>query len=191
VYGILAEGKSDAGTLKVLVRKLAGDDRLPVRTKGYGGSGELLNKGAKDLGTFKTLGVTRFIVCQDADGPDPAPKRNLVTQRIVGLSGLGEECCIVIPVQELEAWILADIECASKIITSWHPEPIESPESIVNPKERLENLSRDSKRKQRYFHRTDNERIAAHLDLKKVAKKCPAFQVLVAFVKNAAAKRRQ
>ena len=189
MYAILGEDKSDAGTLKVLVRKLAGDDRLPVRAKGYGGSGELLNKGAKDLGTFKRLGVTRFIVCHDADGPDPVSKRSLVIQRIVRPSGLGEECCIVIPVQELEAWILADIECASKIITSWHPEPIESPESIANPKERLENLSRDSKRKQRYFHRTDNERIAAYLDLKKVATKCPAFQVLLAFVKKAAPKR--
>ena len=37
MYGILGEDKSDAETIKVLVRRLADDQGLTVRTKGYGG----------------------------------------------------------------------------------------------------------------------------------------------------------
>jgi hypothetical protein len=190
VYGILGEDESDAQTLKVLVTRLAGGQRLTVRPKGYGGGGKLLRDGARDLKAFRMLGLTRFIVCHDADGPNPQPTRDLVMQRIVRPSGLTEDCCIVIPVQELEAWILADIGCASKIFPSWRPSPIENPETIAKPKEYLEKLSRDGKHRPRYRHATHNEKMAAHLDLNTVAKKCPAFTTLVAFVKKAAPERR-
>ena len=105
-------------------------------------------------------------------------------QQIVRPSGLAQDCCIVIPVQELEAWILADIECASKIFTSWRPSPIENPEGIPDPKEHLEKLSRDSRQRPRYSHAIHNEKMAEHLDLDKVAQKCPAFRTLVAFVEK-------
>ncbi len=190
MYGILGEDDSDAETLKVLVQRLAGNPRLTVKTKGYGGCSELLRKGAKQLQLFKMLSLTHFIVCHDADGPDPQPKRDEVIQRIVRPSGFTEDCCIVIPVQELEAWILADIECASKIFSSWHPSPIESPERIFKPKEYLERVSKEGKQRPRYRHATHNERMALHLDLDKVAKKCPAFGTLVSFVKKTAPKRR-
>ena len=78
MYGILGEDKSDVATLRVLVRRLAQDESLPVSGKGYSGAGELLRKAAKQLNLFKALhSCERFIVCHDADGPDPEPKRAL------------------------------------------------------------------------------------------------------------------
>lgn len=189
MYGILGEDASDAETLKVLVRRLADNPRLPVIAKGYGGCGRMLSDGARDLQFFKKRRLTHFIVCHDADGPDPKPKKDLVMRQIVQPSGSAEDCCIVIPVQELEAWILADIECASHIFTSWHPGPVQNPEGIVKPKETLERLSEDRRRKRRYKHALHNEKIAWHLDLAKVEEKCPAFRILVAFVKKTAPTR--
>ena len=134
MYGILGENESDVGTLKVLVRRLARDESLPVKVKGFGGAGEMLRKGAKYLRLFNSLHrCVRFIVCHDADGLDPNPKARLVTERIVKPSGVGEGCCVVVPVQELEAWILADIECATNIFSSWKPLAIGNPERIANP----------------------------------------------------------
>jgi hypothetical protein len=182
VYGILGEDSSDVATLKVLVRRLARDESLPVKTKGYGGCAEMLRKGARQLQLFQNLNCTRFIVCHDADGPDPAPKRKLVRDRIVVPSGICGDCCIVVPVQELEAWILADIECATAIFRSWRPAAIANPESIAHPKEHIEHLSRTSKQKPRYSHAVHNEKMARHLDLNRVSRKCPAFRELVAFV---------
>jgi hypothetical protein len=183
VYGILGEDNSDVATLKVLVRRLANDESLPIKGKGYDGAGEMLCKGAKQLNLFKALhSCRRFIVCHDADGPDPDPKRVLVNEKIVKPSGITDDCCILVPVQELEAWILADIECAVKIFPSWQPAPIQNPEKIASPKEHLEKLSRDSKQRPRYSHAVHNEKMARHLDLDKVRNKCPAFSTLVQFV---------
>ena len=185
MYGILGEDNSDVAMLKVLVRRLANDKSLPVKGKGYGGAGEMLRKGAKQLDLFKALySCERFIVCHDADGPDPGPKKILVDERIVKPSGVANACCILVPVQELEAWILADIECAINIFTSWQPAPIQNPEKIVSPKEYLEKLSRDSKQRPRYSHAVHNEKMAKHLDLDKVQNKCPAFSELVEFVRR-------
>jgi hypothetical protein len=185
MYGILGEHDSDANTLKVLVRKLVGNDSLTVKAKGYGGCGKLLKDGARDLRLFKELMLTRFIVCHDADGPDPNENRDLVMERIVRPSGLAQDCCIVIPVQELEAWILADIECAPKVFGSWRPAPIPNPEGIPKPKEYIERLCYSDKPRRRYKHAVDNERMARHLDVEKVARKCAEFSKLRTFVRNA------
>jgi hypothetical protein len=183
VYGILGEDESNVATLKVLVRRLAGDESLPVKGKGYGGAGEMLREGARQLRLFQNLHhCVRFIVCHDADGTDPSPKRRLVTERIIKPSGIRKGCCVVVPVQELEAWILADIECAHNIFKSWTPSAIKNPEGISSPKEYLERLSRDSKQRPRYSHATHNEKMAKYLDLSKVREKCPAFGMLMDFV---------
>ena len=147
MYGILAEDRSDAATLKVIVRRLLADSSFPIRAKGFDGSGELLRKGANQLRLFRDLGCTRFIVCHDADGIDPAPKFDLVRSKIVRASQLENASCILVPVQKLEAWILADIESAAQIFSSWQPTAIDNPERIANPKEHLEKLSRDAKHK--------------------------------------------
>ncbi len=172
-------------TLKVLVRRLVKNASLPINGRGYEGANEMLRNGAKQLDLFKTLyACERFIVCHDADGLDPAPKRLLVQERIVMPSKVADACCIVVPVQELEAWILADIECAVKVFPSWRPSPIQNPERIDSPEEYLKRLSRDNKKRPRYDHVIHNEKMAKHLDLDKVQKKCPAFLVLVSFVRG-------
>jgi hypothetical protein len=184
VYGILGEDNSDVATLKVLVRRLAQDKSLSIRGKGYDGAGDLIRKGAEQLGLFRLLGCKRFIVFHDADGPNPEPKRKLVDEQVVQPSGVGDACCIVVPVQELEAWMLANIECAVKVFSSWRPGPISNPESIPSPKEHLERLSRDSRQRPRYDHAVHNEVMARHLDLDKVERKCREFSVLARFIRR-------
>jgi len=182
VYAILGEDRSDANTLRVLVRKLANNDSLKVTPKGFRGGSEMLRKGAMELRRLRRRGCTRFIICHDADGPDPGPKRELVRNQVVEPSGVAGQCCIVIPVQELEAWILANIECATKVFPSWVPKPIDNPEGIPKPKEHLEGLSKGSKGRPRYSHATHNEQMAKYLDLDVVKRKCPSFRGLAEFV---------
>lgn len=70
-YAVLGEDRSDAETLRVLIRKIAGNERLTVKMKGYDGCGELLRKGARDLDEFLNQGYDRFVVAYDADRDDP------------------------------------------------------------------------------------------------------------------------
>ena len=184
MYAILGEDISDANTLKVLVRRLAHNESLRVTPKGFRGCSKMLRKGAMELRNLHRLKHTRFIICHDADGPDPGPKREIVRDQIVEPSGVTEPCCIVIPVQALEAWILADIECAAKLFRSWVPKPIDNPEGITKPKEHLERLSKGSKGRPLYSHATHNEQLAKYLDLDLVKRKCPSFRVLADFVRG-------
>jgi hypothetical protein len=183
VYGVLGEDKSDVATLKVLIRRLANDEKVSI--KGYDGCGEMLRKGGKQL--FARLGCTRFIVCYDSDDEEPTTRYQKIVKHIIiksGLTGLKEIICIVIPVQEIEAWILADIEAVSNIFKNWHPKPISNPESIDSPKEYLEKLSRDSKKRPRYNHATHNEKMALYLNLDRVSQKCHSFIPLVQLIES-------
>jgi hypothetical protein len=184
VYAIIGEDTSDTETLAVLIRRLAADPKLPVRPKGYNGCAEMLIKGAKQLRAMADAGCTRFVVCYDADRADPAERREMVLDRIVRPSGV-EPCCVVIPVQEIEAWILADIEAVTHVFPSWTPRRFaEAPETIDSPKEVLTALSRASNKKPIYSHATHNPRVAEHLRLDVVRNRCPSIGPLIDFVMN-------
>ncbi len=182
MYGILGEHRSDAETVKVLVRRLARNQDLSIKIKGYEGCGELRKKGARQLQAFAALGCSKFIVCHDADGPDPARSRSAVEREITGPAGV-TPFCIVIPVHEIEAWILADIQAVTRVFTGWRPEPIANPEGIAKPKEHLERLSAEGLSRPRYAHATHNPRVAAYLDVDLVLSVCPSFVPLAAFVR--------
>jgi hypothetical protein len=183
LYGILAESQPDANTLKAIVEALNNSGSVRILPKGYKGCGQMFSKGVRQLRLFQGLDCNRFIVCYDADGNDPAKRHKDVVDGIIRPSRVGGLCCVVVPVQELEAWILADIEAVTKIFTSWRPDPIGNPESIDDPKECLKKLSRDAKHKPRYSHATHNQQVAKYLDLKKVEAKCESFKPLVNLVR--------
>jgi len=196
VYAVLGEDDSDVDTLKVLIRRLAMEPNLPIKKKGYGSCGEMLNKGAKHLKLFKEEGCTRLIVCYDSDGQDKQERFNEALEKVIrpagippyitGMSLCGMEacCCIVIPVQEIESWILADIQSVSKVFSGWRPAPIrQNPETIESPKEFLEKLSRQGVRP-RYSHAAHNKVVAEHINLGLVRNRCESFGALVDFVLN-------
>jgi hypothetical protein len=185
VYVVLGEAKSDAETIKALVLRLAGRPKTRVNAVGANGCGDLLNTGARRLRALRDLGWRRFVISYDADNHDPKERRAEVVRTIAEPAQITEDCCIVIPVQEIEAWILADIEAVSKVFPSWRPKPTKrNPETIASPKEYLESQSRLTNKKPIYAHATHNELVAKHLQLDVVAKRCPSFRPLVAFVKK-------
>ena len=182
MIAILAEDHSDAETLVVIVRKLLADDRAPVYRKGFSGCGELCRKGSAHIDTFRDRGATHFIVCHDADREDPDAIRRKVHREILARTGVSEKACIVVPVQELEAWIIADEDAISTAIPSLRIPEVRQPEATNDPKEWLENSSRVRSARPLYSHATHNPVVARHLNLEKVARKCPSFVPLSVFV---------
>ena len=182
-YAVLGEDRSDADTLRVLIRRIAGNPSLSVKAKGYDGCGQLLCKGQRDLDEFLNDGYDRFVVAYDADREDPA-MRLAQTRSMVNRSRVAyEACCVVVPVEELEAWLLADVAAVSARWPDWRPNPIANPERVPAPKEHLEKLSRNSERRPRYSHAVHNPWFASEVDLGLVEKKCPSFRVLADFVR--------
>ena len=176
---ILAEDRSDAETLAQLVKRHLNDDRLSIAKKGYGGCSAMVSKGARDIKAWSELGVSRFIICHDSDDISPADVREKVMDKIVRPSGAKAGCCVVVPVQEIEAWIIADNDAVTKVIPTFSFKSESSPEKISSPKEWLVKKSKASNGKPLYSPVTFNESVAKYLRLDVVAKKCPSFKNFV------------
>ena len=187
--GIIAEDSSDVETLKVLIRRLKGDNRLSVKWPSFGGGPNMLNKGWKHLNFLFDEGCTHFVICYDSDGHNPEERFREAADRIVRPSQVSHDsCCIVIPVQEIEAWLLADLpNAAPKVFKGWrNPPEFTNPESIASPKERLERESRGTNKKPRYSHAIHNPQMAEHIDFQALRKRCSSFIQLDRFVRQEA-----
>ncbi|MCX7098711.1 MAG: DUF4276 family protein [Methylococcales bacterium] len=187
MYVVIAEDASDVKCLKVLIKRLAGDKPLTIEGKGFGSCGNMLNKGARFLNTYSNQAkFSKFIICHDRDKSSYQSVYKNVDDRIIKNAGINnKEICILIPTEEIEAWILADIKAVKNVISSWPHNKIDgSPEDIKNPKEVLQSLSRIDKPRPLYNHVLHNEKIMGYLDLAVVKNKCPSFAELAAFVES-------
>ena len=185
MYAILAEDPSDLKMLAILIRRIANDESIPITGKGYQGAPEMLKRGSEQLKAYQAKGkIQRYVICYDSDGKNAEARRQELIAKIVKPANIKNPVCALVPIQEIESWIMADMNAIKKVITSWeHEKEIPRSETITSPKEHLEKLSRQNQnQKPRYSHATHNEKIAVHLNLETVQRKCPSFSPLVTLV---------
>jgi hypothetical protein len=172
----------------ILLEEYKKNSGVTVIGKGFDCCGNMLNKGAKFFQLHSNNKDTfKFIVCHDRDEKSQEEIYNKVVSEIIDNANIKSDklICILIPTEEIEAWILADIHAVSKVITSWQPtEKFSSPETEPEPKEILRRLSRINKPKPLYSHNTHNEQVMKYIDLAIVKSKCPSFAVLANFVEK-------
>jgi hypothetical protein len=182
MLGILAEDASDSASIKAIVASIREGKPLQVKTKDCQGCGEMYRKGKMMLRALSALGCHHFVICVDADGPDPKPRATRVVSDILSGTPYSTHSCIVVPIQEFESWILADVTKVTRVMSSWKPSPVRNPESISSPKEFLTRMSKNSQKRPIYDSVTHNPRIAMHLDPMLVRERCPSFRPLYDFV---------
>jgi hypothetical protein len=184
MLAVLGETKSDVESLVAIIKQFPGKQRASILRKGFNGCGELCKKAASHIRDFLGRGAKRFVICHDADGADPIPVRMKVQREVVDRVGLSDECCIVVPVQELEAWMISDETAISKTIPSLLISAVPQPETIRNPKEWLIRKSREGRSKPLYIPSIHNPKVSNWLDVQIVAKKCPSFLPFLEFIKK-------
>jgi hypothetical protein len=106
---ILAESKSDAQTIDVLVRRLTSQLTKP-KHETFRGKGDLLAQGKRRIEYWAEHGGTSFIICLDADEPTALKTRADAERLIVRPAGIELPVATIVPVQAIEAWILLDLE---------------------------------------------------------------------------------
>jgi len=185
VFAILAEADSDIGALKTLIRRILGDNSVPIRGKSYDGCGTLLKKGARDLAAFIGVGASHFIICHDADGSEPNDVSAAVIARVISpLKTRPSSYCVVVPVQELEAWLLSDMNALTTAVKKFQAREIPNPENISDPKKQIIRLGRDESGKEQYDPVVHNEKVAKWIDLAILRQKCRSFRPFLEYVES-------
>lgn len=179
MLAILAEDESDAEVIAHIVKRFLNNEKLSIKKKGYGGCAELRRKGARDIKSWSARGVAKFIVCHDADSESPRTIHDKVMQTVVRPSGVQGKCCIAVPVQEIEAWLIADETAFTEVKKTFQFVRHSQPEGIQSPKEWLIRQSKASNGKPLYSPKTFNAAVARHLRLDVVRAKCPSFELFL------------
>lgn len=184
--GVIVEDQTDLGAIKSIIRRLLSDPARKVLGKASKGCSMMRRKAKANVLLLVQRGCDAIIIVHDLDrNPqnqqlnDKDKLRHKLESTIEVPDGI--QRCICIPVEELEAWFLADASVVSKVSRGSCSRPYPSPELVAKPKELLFRLSRDSRGKARYST-NDNEVLAKELDLDICAERCPSFAELRDFV---------
>ena len=184
--GIIAEDHSDIDTLIVMIRRI---NNIRFKIKGYSakGCGRLRKKCSKITSLWVAQSITYIIICHDSDCDDPnklKTLKNTLKEKILKIPNCDRVVCIVIPVQELEAWFLADVSSLNEKFKGMNIKNIPNPENVRSPKEFIQKASRLRNCKPRYINTIHNPELAKNLNINAVRAKCPAFRPFYNFVSS-------
>lgn len=182
--GLIAEDKSDVDALKVIIRKIAKDNSINFSHFIGHGCGKIQRKCNSWVQLLELKGCKHIIIVHDLD-------RNVYKDLYKNLLGLisaynQERHLINIPIEEMEAWFLADMDAVKAVFNlPKTPKAISRPESVLSPKERLgEVVYSNSKKTKEYLNTSHNSKLAEKLSLDTVKKKCKSFSELYDFVSS-------
>ena len=180
--GLIVESPSDQQVVAELLRKLGAK---PFSTKSFiaHGCGKLMAKCTAWAEDLSRRGCSALLVVQDRDDKDLATLQAELNQRIA--APRYKLRAVVVPVRELEAWLIADPRAVEASFELNHPIPnTPQPERDPDPKKRLFDLIyAASDKRVRYVNAVHNHRIATRLDVTRVANSCPSLHPLRDFAR--------
>ena len=182
--GIIAEDESDFISIKTLICRIANNYRLSTEKFIGKGCGKIKRKCNSWATTLKTKGCTVLFVVHDLDSNDLKTLQKEIRSSL-------EPCpiiknLIVIPVQELEAWLLSDPEGIKKSLKLNKPPKIKSnTEMIDSPKEYLGNaIFKASNYEKPYINTKHNKIISEAVSINIIRNKCKSFIPFYDFIKT-------
>ncbi len=178
LYGIIVEGNYDEAAFIEIIKKCISSD-IKIISRPCGGRDHLMKSFPCHLKSFRYekqgSHIDKALVIRDADNKDPEDLKKNMEGKIADRNPF--EVKFIIVVQELETWLLADDKAISKVTQARSGRTVsrvnENLESIVNPKERLQNILSDSGVP--YTPAVARE-IAKELDITVVEYRCPGFK---------------
>jgi Domain of unknown function (DUF4276) len=183
---LIAEDDTDCDAVRTIVQRVLGSE---IATKKWAskGCGVLERKLSAKLKVLSNEGCNVFIIVRDLDRN---PQNNTLNDESKSRKKLEESASIVksertlicIPVEELEAWFWSDPDVI-QYIGKGKGQASKNPDLVEQPKEALIKLSRGENRKPRYSTNMNVE-LAARLNLKLCADRCPSFKNLLNFLNS-------
>ena len=177
--GIIAEEKNDVEVLYEITAKIIPENSFTFKQFVGHGCGKLRKKCAAWAENLVQKGCTRIVVVHDLDRHDEPELRQKLEAAIDGLDC--ERSLVLIPIEELEAWLLTDKHAIRDVFKMRRlPKIPRNTERIKDPKEFLESIVKRNS-KTNYLNTVHNRRIANALALDEV-KRCKSFAQYPEFV---------
>ena len=143
--GLIVEGSYDEAAIPELIRKSVSSE-VNVICRPCGNTNQLMKRFAGFLNEFQYVNsgkpVGRALVIRDADQKNPNDLIARMEEKIRGrIYDFPRR--LLIAVQEMEAWLLADEEAVS-LVTGKRQQRIVNPETLDDPKARLKKILSDA-----------------------------------------------
>ncbi len=174
--GIIAEDTSDIDTIRELIIRISKNNKIAIKGRSKNGCGILLRKCHDWARNLADIRCSVLIVIHDSDNNNPTEIYKKVKEKL-DPSPITNHL-ITVPVQELEAWLLADPEGIKKSLNLKETPNIKYSTELVNsPKEFLEAAIYKASRKEMYYQNTKHNMIIAKtISIDLIRKKCPSFR---------------
>jgi hypothetical protein len=180
--GVIAEEANDVEVLYELTSKLIPENTFSFKQFVGHGSGKLRRKCGAWAETLLARGCTCLVVIHDLDRADEEELRPSLETQVRGIQFA--RYVILIPIEEIEAWLLSDPSALQFVFKMRKVPRIPSrPERISSPKEFLSTLVSKNSRAQ-YLNTVHNRRIASALIIESLDR-CPSFAQYPTFIKEA------
>lgn len=183
LIGIIAEDNSDVGVIEALVAAVAPHAKFSVKKHVGHGSGKIKSKCRQWAEDLYRNGCKALILVQDLDSKDHVSEERIIIASLKSCPIMKRS--IIIPIQMIEAWLLADSEAIQRALNlRICPKPVSSPELLPDPKRKLEEMiSTCSSKEKRYINTIHNPKIAREIDVSKL-RACSSFRPLETFAKE-------
>jgi len=189
----MAEDQSDIDVITLILQKYVAKNLFSIKKFVGNGCGKLRNKCDAWAKNLVDSGCHHVILFHDLDRSDEKTLRASLEAKVPAKDF--PNSFIVIPTEELEAWLLADEVAIQKAFTlSKTPKRIADCEKVQSPKEHIGKIVWQIDKK-RYLNTVHNKKIAEHIQLDNI-RRCKSFKTLDShilakvFKKTPAAKKR-
>lgn len=170
--GIVAEDNSDVEVISEILSKYMQRNNFCVKKFIGGGCGKLRNKCDSWVSSLFKSGCDHVFVFHDLDRNNEKSLRTLLKKKIS--PDKYPNSLIVIPIEELEAWLLSDVDAIQKVFSlPKTPSKIHECENVPSPKEHLEDIVWKIGKK-RYVNTIHNKKISQHTSLENL-RRCESF----------------
>jgi len=177
--GLIVEDSDDLNVFKAILSKLVQQNQFKISKFLGKGCGKIKSKSTAWADNLTIKGCTHIILIHDLDRENKEKLHTLLVDKLA--KSKSSNYLIVIPKEEVEAWLLSDSAAINDVFGLQNKFPeITHPETIKSPKEYLGSLVYKLEKK-RYLHTQHNPKIAASLEVRKL-EKCPSFSPLKEFI---------
>ena len=179
--GVIAEDASDIAVIKEIFEKYMDSSEFSIKKFIGNGCGKLRNKCGAWAKMLSSSGCEHILVFHDLDRNSENELRENLSKKVSKVNY--PNSIIVIPIEELEAWLLSDSKAIMEVFKlTKTPSKISNCEIIESPKEHLRDIIW-ALGKKRYLNTTHNQKIARNTSIDNF-RRCQSYEPLDKYIRE-------